>query len=158
MIEKHLGAIDKLRTNRERSALVALHSSNRLRDKAAAEAARAVDFLRLEMAAQLASERLLYGQTLAQPLAPQELERVQSKIQRESAKVSALAGQCVKLSDLAKEAAATAEADRLRHAGLLRAKTKWEKIREYYAEKAQIEEVRRDDIAFDDLSRPNTGR
>jgi flagellar biosynthesis chaperone FliJ len=158
MIASYIDAIEKLRANRERSALIALRNSNKRRDNFAAAVTQADEFLRLQTAAHLARESQLYKQTLAAPLSPRGIEAVQARIQRESSAIDALAEQCGKLRQLAKEAASAAEMARGKHASLFRAQRKWEKIRDYYAEKFEIEEAHREEIVFDDISIRNHGR
>ncbi len=158
MITENLINIERLREIRERSAFVALLGSNATRDSTAMAAMRFENHLLSQTAAQLASEAKLYEETLGKPLAPQELETVYSQIQRESSEIDALAQRCLELKDTAAKAASDAEEARLKHARLLQAQKKWAKLREYHSEKTQIEEVYREEIAFDDISKlPNNG-
>lgn len=157
MITTYLDAIEKLRENRERSALAELRASNTARDNATKAANRFESYLRSQTAAHMASEARQYRETLGKPLAPQELETIYSRIQRERTEIEKLAQQCNELKETASKAASIAEQARARHMRLHRAQKKWAKIREHHAEKMQIEEVYREELFSEEVKLPDSG-
>jgi hypothetical protein len=141
--------IEMLRVNRQRSALQTLRNANASREDTANAASAFKAHLDSQREGQLTREQQLYKQTLGKTLSPPELEAMQARVQRESSEIGALARQASGLEASAAEAASAAERARLKHARLLRAQKKWERVREHHAENIAIGEIYREELAHD---------
>ncbi len=146
-----------LRVYRERSALLALRNANLSREDAAKAASVFKEYLDTQREAQLTSEQRLYQETLGKTLSLPELEAVQARVHRKNAEIDVLAQQASDLAASAAGAASAAEEARLKHARLLKAQKKWERVREHHAEKIAIEELYREELVHDSIEMRKAG-
>lgn len=151
MLSDNFTAIDRLRENREQSALVNLQNSNAARDMAEIEARTFADHLKSQSDTQSQRETGLYQGTVGNTLQPDDLDLVNAQIDRERREIQILATHSSSLAEKAEKAKSSAELARQNHARLLRARKKWEKLCENQTEKNAVEELYREEMTFDDV-------
>ncbi len=153
MTPTNLEAIEKLREVRERSAQIALESSNQARDLAGAKATSFKDHLDTQTESVRAQQSQLYSEMVGKHVSSEDLETVRLTVDYKNAELGLLAEQYGNAKQAAIEAGAEADRARTKHARLYRAQQKWTALMSREAERSQQADNYREELTIEDTLR-----